>query len=421
MGPDEIHPRVLKECAENLYFPLYCVMRQSLDQGKLPDIWKKANVTPIFKKGEKSVTGNYRPVSLTSHVCKLTEKIIRQALVQHLENHDLICDEQHGFRKARSCLTNLLSTLEDWTSMYDEGTAFDAIYLDFRKAFDTVPHGRLIYKLHKYGIRGNISAWIEDFLRDRKQRVIVNRSKSSWLKVSSGVPQGSVLGPVLFLLYINDLPAVISSSCKIFADDTKVYHQVLSLGDHDILQGDLENLAKWSKEWLLAFNEDKCKVLNVGKRNLKYNYTMNNKSLEKVTEEKDLGVIVTDSLTFSKHIGKIAAKANSILGMIKRTFSYFSKESLLTLYKSYVRPHLEFCVQAWSPFLKKDIIILEKVQRRATKLLAGITNLSYEERLRILQLTTLEDRRLRGDLIEMYKILNGFEYLNFESFFTRRV
>ena len=256
------------------------------------------------------------------------------------------------------------------------------------------------------------------FLRDRKQRVSINKTKSSWAKVPSWVPQGSVLGPVLFLLYINDLPAVISSSCKIFADDTKVYHQILSLLDQDTLQSDLVNLSLWSEEWLLGFNEDKCKELHVGKQNQIYNYEMNNHTLENVIEKKDLGILVTDSLSFSKYIGKAASKANSILGMIKRTFSYFSKDSLQTLYKSYVRPHLEFCVQAWSPFLKKDKVILEKIQRRATKLIPGIANLSYEEKLRELKLTTLRlgDRGTRGDLIKVYKILNGLKSVNLNTF-----
>ena len=171
MGPDEIHPRVLKELVEQIYFPLYCIMRQSIDEGVLPDIWKVAHVTPIFKKGNEMLTENYRPVSLTSQVCKLCEKIIRQRIVDFLECNNVLCDQQHGFRKARSCLTNLLCTLEEWTKLHDEGKPFDVLYLDFRKAFDSVPHVRLSYKLYKMGIRGKINVWIEDFLRSRKQTV----------------------------------------------------------------------------------------------------------------------------------------------------------------------------------------------------------------------------------------------------------
>jgi hypothetical protein len=276
-----------------------------------------------------------------------------------------------------------------------------------------------MYKLEKYGIVGNLKYWLEDFLRDRKQRVCINSVKSNWLEVTSGVPQGSVLGPILFLLFINDLPSVISTNCKIFADDTKLYHPILALVDAERLQNDIDNLMSWANDWLLGFNESKCKVLHIGKKNPCYNYYMNGTELDTVTEEKDLGVLVTNNLSFSKHIAKAAAKANSVLGMIRRSFTYIDKESLLVLYKSYVRPHLEYCVQVWSPYLEKDKIVLEKVQRRATKLVPELKDLPYEERLRELGLTTLEDR-VRGDLIEMFRIIHGLESIDPGVFFKKR-
>ena len=419
MGPDDVHPRVLKEAADFLFFPLYCIMRQSIDQCKVPDMWKFANVTPIFKKGCRSVSSNYRPVSLTSQVCKLLEKLIRDKTVTFVER--IICNEQHGFRKGRSCLTNLLSTLEEWTDLYDRGLPFDTLYLDFKKAFDSVPHARLIYKLQSCGVVGNLCYWFEDFLRDRKQRVCVNGSKSSWKNVTSGVPQGSVIGPLLFLLYVNDLPGIVTANCKIFADDTKLYHPILSLADAESLQLDIDNLLLWADNWLLRFNESKCKVLHFGRKNPKNTYFMNGISLENATEEKDLGVLISDDLSFSKHIAKCAAKANSMLGVIKRCFDYLDIDSFLALYKSFVRPHLEYCVQAWSPHLERDKQVLEKVQRRATKLLPELCNLAYEDRLKRLGLTTLEDRRVRGDLIEMFKILNGHVNIEYSLFFTHRV
>ena len=202
--------------------------------------------------------------------------------------------------------------------------------------------------------------------------------------------------------------------------DTKLYHPILSLADKDELQGDINKLLEWSDNWLLGFNEGKCKVMHVGRTNPEYNYFMSGKELKVITEEKDLGVIVTNSLSFSKHISTAAGKANRILGMVKRTFSYIDKESFLVLYKSFIRPHLEYCVQVWSPHLEKDKQILEKVQRRATKLVPQLENLSYEERLKELGLTTLEDRRVRGDLIEMYKLIHGFENINCNVFFNFR-
>ena len=420
MGPDDIHPRVLKELSEIIYFPLYCIFRQSLDIGVLPETWKVANVTPIFKKGNKLITENYRPVSLTSQVCKLCEKLVRKNIVNFLEGNDIFCEEQHGFRKGRSCLTNLLTTLEEWTELYDNGLPFDTLYLDFRKAFDSVPHARLTYKLYKYGIRGKLNVWIEDFLRGRKQSVSVNGSKSTQLRVTSGVPQGSVLGPVLFLAFINDLPSVITTKSKIFADDTKMYHPILSLIDYNCMQTDLEKLSNWSQEWLLGFNSKKCKVMHFGLKNPCYQYTMNGDVIETVKEEKDLGVLFTDKLSFSKYICNAAAKANRVLGLIKKSFNYITKESFLVLYKSYVRPHLEYCAQVWSPYLQKDIDVLEKVQRRATKIVPGLENLSYENRLLELKLTTLDKRRVRGDLIETYKILNDLENVNKDLFFHER-
>ena len=420
MGPDEIHPRILKESAEIIYLPLYCILRTSLDQGKVPEAWKLANVSPIFKKGDTTTTGNYRPVSLTSHVSKICEKLVKRGMINFIERGKIICNEQHGFRSGRSCLTNLLTTLEDLTRFNDEGVSVDVLYLDFRKAFDSVPHCRLISKLRGYGISGKLISWLEDFLRGRKQRVCIGDAKSEWADVSSGVPQGSVLGPVLFLLYINDLPNEIAVNCQMFADDAKMYQPIRSLEDHSRIQDDLDSLSVWSKQWLLAFNEDKCKVLHIGKKNPCYSYDMNGKVLDRVSGERDLGVFVTESLSFSTHIATTVAKANRMLGLIKHTFSFLDKDSLLLLYKTYVRPHLEYCVQAWSPYLEKDKVLLEKVQRRATKLVPELKELSYEDRLKGLGLTTLETRRERADMIEMFKVVRGLEQMDPNTFFTRR-
>ena len=181
-------------------------------------------MTPIHKKGAKVIPGNYRPVSLTSVVGKMMESIVRDSLVDHMMSHNLFCDAQHGFVPGRSCMTQLLVTLELWSELLDSGAPIDVIYLDFRKAFDTVPHQRLIRKLKAYGITGKLLNWISDFLSGREQRVVVNGNLSSWASILSGIPQGSVLGPILFVVFINDLPDVVRSSVKIFADDTKLFH-----------------------------------------------------------------------------------------------------------------------------------------------------------------------------------------------------
>uniref|UniRef100_A0A0P4VVU6 Reverse transcriptase domain-containing protein n=1 Tax=Scylla olivacea TaxID=85551 RepID=A0A0P4VVU6_SCYOL len=227
-GPDKISPRLLKEARNELVKPLTILFNKTLLAGKVPHEWKLANVTPIFKKGNKSLPANYRPISLTSVVCKLMETIIRDKIVKYLEENKIIKDSQHGFRTKRSCLTNLLDFFYEVFNSYDETKAVDIIYLDFQKAFDTVPHKRLISKVKAHGIAGNTLKWLRDWLSDRKQRVVINGKESEWHKVNSGVPQGSVLGPVLFIMYINDIDEGINCKISKFADDTKITSKVTS-------------------------------------------------------------------------------------------------------------------------------------------------------------------------------------------------
>ncbi len=221
-GVDEIHPLLLRELREEIAQPLSEIFQASLETGKVPDDWRSANITSLFKKGRRSDSQNYRPISLTSIVCKMLESLIKDEIVRHLDKFKLIKDSQHGFTKGRSCLTNLLEFFEEVTRILDEGQPVDVIYLDFAKAFDKVPHVRLAKKLQSHGIQGQVLKWIEGWLKDRKQRVSLNGRFSKWSAVLSGVPQGSVLGPLLFLIFINDIDDdVVSKLCK-FADDTKI-------------------------------------------------------------------------------------------------------------------------------------------------------------------------------------------------------
>jgi len=225
-GPDNIHPMVLKEAACEVVKPLTMIFQKSVSQGELPNDWKRANVTPIHKKGAKDEASNYRPVSLTSVVCKLLETVVKDQIVAFLNEEDTVSDKQHGFVKGRSCLTNLLEVFEHWTTCLDEGYGVDVVYLDYRKAFDTVPHQRLLTKLRQMGLGSGLTKWIGSFLTNRLMRVLVNGQGSPWIAVISGVPQGSVLGPLLFLLFVNELPEWIKTNIRLFADDTKLWTQI---------------------------------------------------------------------------------------------------------------------------------------------------------------------------------------------------
>ena len=292
-----------------------------------------------------------------------------------------------------------------------------------KKAFDSVPHCRLLHKLEGYGISGNLLLWLKDFLSQRYQRVTIDGAHSEWCSVISGVPQGSVLGPLLFIIYINDLSENINCNIKQYADDTKLYTTVRDNDDLLQFQHDLDTIAEWSNIWQLSFSFSKCKHLQVGKifsvdYNLMDYQNDVRKTISHVDNEQDLGVWCTADLKPSLQCQHAVSKAMKVLGLIKKTFKFFSSVSLLILYKTYVRPHLEYCDQVWSPFLAGDIDALERAQHRATKLIPTIANLSYEQQLKLLDLQLLYAQQLRGDLIETYKILNGLTSTHINNYFT---
>ena len=416
-GPDQISPRVIRECHRQLVFPITKIFNKSLTECKVPSQWKLANITPIFKKGDKNRATNYCPISLTSVLSKILEKIVRDKITLFLEKHNLITDNQHGFRNKRSCLTNLLDFFKNIHDNWDSKIPSDVIYLDFQKAFDKVPHLRLLEKLKAHGLSNNLCSWIGDWLTNRKQRVVINGDASDWLEVTSGVPQGSVLGPILFTLYINDLENGVVSKVAKFADDTKIGGKVNTIADCESIQNDLNKLINWSEDWQMKFNVDKCKVMHFGDKNINYKYHMFDVPLMEVNDEKDLGIIISNDLKNSKQCIAASKKANKMLGFIARNFDYKTPDVISKLYTSLVRPHLEYCVQHWSPNLIKDINKLERVQRRATKMIPSLRNLPYEERLKKLNMFSLQKRRLRGDLIEVFKILNKFDNVRYDKMF----
>ena len=419
-GPDQLHPRLLKELSEEISPPLETIFNQSLKQGCLPKIWKIGEISAIFKKGNRRVAGNYRPVSLTSTICKTLESIVREKIIQHMRDNNLFSKHQYGFIDRRSTTLQLLYILDEWTEILDDGGTVDVVYMDFMKAFDKVPHERLLAKLSAYGIGGDVLTWIRSFLLNRKQRVRVREATSEWKEVTSGIPQGSVLGPILFVMYINDMPEslVNNSMVNMFADDSKLYKRTDIANGASDLQKDLDKLYEWSSKWLLKFHPEKCKVLSLGNRPSEdiptlYLYTQHpNGTLEKVTlqettSEKDIGVYIDNKLSFRDQINTKTTKANTIMGIIRRNFDYLDKNIFMQLYRSLVRPHLEVSNSAWPPILKQDIETIEDVQKRATRQIPGFKVLEYQQRLKLLGLPTLTYRRLRGDMIETFKIVNG--------------
>ena len=309
-----------------------------LDSGQALDAWREANVTPIFKKGSRAERANYRPVSLTPVLCKVFEACIKVAMMTHLVQ--LFCRAQHGFVPRKSCATNLLECLDLIGGRVAVGHAVDAASLDYWKAFDTIPHERPLVKVGAYGFRGKITAWIRAFLTDRRQRVVIGDVKSDWIRVKSEVPQGYVLGPLMFVIFINDLADVVTNKLKLYADDSKLLCVLDRPGARQSFQDDLNRISVWCETWQMQLNADKCKIMHFGQNNPHQLYYIAGRDtftiLESSDSERDLGVQVRNDLKWGEQVYKAASKANQILGMLRRTFQHNSLELWKKLYTAYV-------------------------------------------------------------------------------------
>ena len=405
--------RILKEFAEELAPVLAKIYEQSLNSGQLPSDWLKADITPVYKKGCKNLAGNCRPVSLTCISCKLLEYIICSHIHKHLDRHGILTAFEHGFRARMSSETQLPVTLQDLLSIRDRGTQIDLTILGFSKAFDTVPHERLLGKLGYYGIQGPILNWTAAFLRGRVQRVILDGIASDHTPVDFVVPQGTILGPLLFLIHINDLPQVVTSSVWLFADDCLLYRPINSRDDQLALQKDLDTLyncgvipGAWNSILINVISWE-----SLARRHPSPNFILWRASFFPYC--KYLGVNITTALSWSNLAAQVARKGHQTLGFIQRNLRGCPQKYKETAYISLVRSILEYSATVWDPFLAKDVTALENVQRKAARFITSpygrtcsVTNLLHQ-----LGCRNLADRRRDLRLTLLFKTIHGHRLL----------
>ena len=414
-GPDGVPSVFFKQLADVLCWPLSFVFDASFKAGVLPACWLDAIVTPVFKKGATSKPENYRPISLTCICCRIMERVINHDMLDFLRSKGIITQAQHGFLRKHSTSSNLLESLRDWSIALNRRQSVDVIYIDFRKAFDSVSHPKLIIKLVSAGISGNLLNWIKAFLTNRTQSVKVADSLSNKIMVTSGVPQGSVLGPIA------DILIDLNVTMKLFADDVKMY-SVVDIGISSDLLLACDRLMKWAETWQMDIAVQKCSALRVTNKinDLQIApqaYQLNNVPLPWGNDCRDLGVLIDGRLNFNSHISLIVHNAHVRAQLILRSFRSRNRELLTRAFTTYVRPLLEYCSSVWNPHTLCNITKIESVQRAFTKRLSGLSTHTYNDRLRELKLETLEKRRLKNDLVMCYKLLHGNVESNFCDFF----
>ena len=412
-GPDNIPTRVLKECAEEIGPFLQAIFSQSYRNGSLPDDFRTAHISAIFKKGDRNQAANYRPVALTAIPCKIMEHIIFSHIMSHIDRHHILIDSQHGFRRGHSTESQLITTINDIAHSMDlDHGQVDAIVLDFSKAFDSVAHKRLLLKLEYYGIREEHLEWIRSWLTERTQSVRVDGELSGAVHVDSGVPQGSVLGPLFFLLYINDISDNTTSYVKLFADDCLLFRVIRNMQDAIDLQSDLNQLITWSDKWQMNFNASKCHTIHITrktKHKVNYQYHMKGTPLLEVPHHPYLGVELDHRLDWNQHVSNITANANKALGFVKRNLSRCSRDIKETAYFTLVRPKLEYATAVWDPYTRNQISDIEMVQRRAARFVMN----SYDREASVTSMLNklgwedLQTRRQVTRLTTLHKVVHN--------------
>ena len=407
-GPDNVPAILLKKCKKALSKPLHKLWKSSFESGSVPQTLKHGLITPIFKKGSKGDATNYRPVILTSHVIKIFERVVAQKITTFMEDHNKFNPHQHGFRRGRSCLSQLLQHHIQTLEGLADGANVDVIYLDYAKAFDKVDHGILAHKIKNIGIHGKLGLWLYNFLKNRTQQVMVDGHCSDTHPVLSGVPQGTVLGPLLFLIMIGDVDKDLqSSTLSSFADDSRLKKKIKEIHDAITLQNDLITVDKWTFENNMNFNYDKFEAIRYAiEEQINYHYTINEAEIEEKDHIKDLGIWLSNDCTFKYHIEQKCKTAIKMTGWLLRTFDTRDPAYLMPLFKSLIISSLEYCCQLWSPHHICDIQQIENVQRMFTRRLIGDNN-DYWDRLKLLNIYSLQRRRERYMIIYIWKILEG--------------
>lgn len=412
-GPDFIPPSVLRFCSPVISPHLAIFFNYFFSKGIFPNCLKSGFIVPIYKSGDRNLAANYRPIVILTALSKVLESLVLDGL--QFEFKHQISTRQHGFLSARSTTTNLTTFQHYITSAFSRNNQVDCIYLDFAKAFDRVSHSHLISKLSSIGISGSLILFLESYLRDRLLQVKCGTAVSAPIHASSGVPQGSHLGPFLFNLFINDIGDGLGAQLLLFADDAKLFQEITSRQDIRTLQASIESLERWCSMNLMCLNPTKCVIMTFSRshRTHYHNYVLNNESLRRVEEFKDLGVITTTTLHPEQHIQHICSRANSTLGFIVRFSRGLSVASLVLLFKTLVRPLLEYNSPVWAPYQQGLISKLERVQERFLRVLGCRLGYEYMDvPITLLMdqysLTRLQIRRRVADLIFLAKLINGF-------------
>ena len=425
---DDLCYKMLKEGGQFLAYQLSSLFSISLSTGQLPSSWKVAVVTPIHKKGSRVDVKNYRPISITSCCCRTLERIIRSKLNVFLRQNNIISSTQHGFQAGRSTDSILLQFYDYVTREVDSGRMVETVFFDFAKAFDRIPHLRLIDRISAIGVSGSVLRWLDNFLNDRRQRVRVGTTVSELQNVTSGIVQGSVLGPTLFNIFINNIDTSVKNSKILkYADDIRIYlsssKESAALQElRSQVQYDIDSLSAWAEDSGMTFNVSKCFQVSFGlpphKDHLLYN--VNGDTLSHILNSSfnDLGLTVSSPLTFNNHVNEVTNKAFQRLGLINKIFVNKTQACIVQLYKSFVRPLVEYSSIVWCPYTDMNIAKVERIQKRMTKMFPSLRHLPYRDRLESLGLLSLRARRLRFQLIYAFKMYQRKSDNCFLDFFT---